>query len=218
MLLHPINTMVLTVKGLLVGLIASAPMGPVGVLTVRRTLNKGRWFGLVTGLGAVVSDLLYALLTALGMHAVMEFFRSSPSVRYFKLVGVVVLFLFGLFTYLSPPDETVMPSRRLGTLANNALTGFLAAISNPLIIVLFIAVFDSVGFIQPEYGAEYIFGFAAIAVGACLWWFSLTAAVNRVRLRFNMQSVIRMNKAIGVLVMLAALVGLVYTLYIIGGT
>ena len=58
MLLNPINTMVLVVKGLIVGIIASAPMGPVGVLAVRRTLNKGRWYGFVTGLGAVVSDLL----------------------------------------------------------------------------------------------------------------------------------------------------------------
>ena len=53
MLLHPINTLALVAKGLIVGLIASAPMGPVGVLAVRRTLNKGRWYGFVTGLGSV---------------------------------------------------------------------------------------------------------------------------------------------------------------------
>lgn len=215
MLLNPINTMVLVVKGLIVGIIASAPMGPVGVLAVRRTLNKGRWYGFVTGLGAVVSDLLYAILTALGMRAVMEFFSNSPSVDYFKLGGSIMLFLFGLYTYKARPHDVTSPSHSRGTLANNMLTGFLVSISNPLVIVLFIALFDSVGFIRPEYGLEYIFGFAAIVVGACLWWFCLSGAIDRVRMRFRLSSVVRLNRAIGILVMLAALAGFAYTLYYI---
>ena len=66
----------LTVKGLLIGIVASAPMGPVGVLTIQRTLNKGRWFGLVTGLGAALSDIIYALMTGVGMSFVIEFIEN----------------------------------------------------------------------------------------------------------------------------------------------
>ena len=54
-------------KGILIGIIASAPMGPVGILCIQRTLNKGRWFGFITGVGAAVSDFIYALIVGLGM-------------------------------------------------------------------------------------------------------------------------------------------------------
>ena len=58
-----VDLMELALKGILIGIIASAPMGPVGVLTIQRTLKKGRWYGLVTGLGAAVSDIIYAMVT-----------------------------------------------------------------------------------------------------------------------------------------------------------
>ena len=61
------NILDIVFKGMLIGIIASAPMGPVGVLCVQRTLNKGRWFGFVTGVGASVSDMIYAGITGLGM-------------------------------------------------------------------------------------------------------------------------------------------------------
>ena len=64
-------------KGLLIGIVASAPMGPVGVLCVQRTLNKGRWYGFVTGCGAALSDLIYALITGLGMSFVFDYLTSS---------------------------------------------------------------------------------------------------------------------------------------------
>ena len=60
------------VKGLIIGVLVSAPMGPVGILCVQRTLNKGRWYGFVTGIGATASDLFYALITGVGMSFVMD--------------------------------------------------------------------------------------------------------------------------------------------------
>ena len=64
-LLSQISTLEIIVKGVLIGLVASAPMGPVGVLCVQRTLNKGRVYGLVTGTGAAFSDIIYALITGI---------------------------------------------------------------------------------------------------------------------------------------------------------
>ena len=63
-------------KGMLIGIIASAPMGPIGVVCVQRTLNKGRWFGFVTGIGAAFSDMIYALLSVVGMGLVMDFISN----------------------------------------------------------------------------------------------------------------------------------------------
>ena len=149
----------------------------------------------------------------MGMHAVMEFYSNSPMVGYIKLVGCVMLFLFGLYTYKARPYEMAAPGQGRGTLWHNMLTGFLVAISNPLIIILFIVLFESVGFVEPEYKFEYIFGFAAIAAGAVLWWFTLSGAIDKVRARFQLSSVLRLNKAIGILVMLAAVASFAYTLY-----
>ena len=89
----------LTVKGLIVGMVASAPMGPVGVLCIQRTLNKGRWYGLVTGLGAAVSDILYAIITGVGMSFVIEFIENPRTMYVLQLVGSVLLFVFGYYTY-----------------------------------------------------------------------------------------------------------------------
>ena len=71
-------------KGILIGMIASAPMGPVGVLCVQRTLNKGRWYGFVTGIGAAVSDIIYAGITGLGMSLVMDFVNNQQNKFYLQ--------------------------------------------------------------------------------------------------------------------------------------
>ena len=59
-------------KGIIIGVVVSAPMGPVGVLCIQRTLNKGRWYGFVTGIGASISDIIYALLTGYGMSFIFD--------------------------------------------------------------------------------------------------------------------------------------------------
>ena len=93
----------LVVKGMLIGVIVSAPLGPVGVMCIRRTLNKGRWHGFLTGLGASVSDLVYALVTAYGMSFVFDFINDARTMFILQVVGSVLLFIFGLHTFRSYP-------------------------------------------------------------------------------------------------------------------
>lgn len=66
-------------KGILIGIVASAPMGPVGVLCIQRTLNKGRWYGFVTGVGATVSDFIYALITGFGMSFIVDIINNTQN-------------------------------------------------------------------------------------------------------------------------------------------
>lgn len=73
----PINILDFIFKGMLIGMIASAPMGPVGILCVQRTLNKGRWYGFATGLGAAISDIIYAGIAGFGMSFVMDFITND---------------------------------------------------------------------------------------------------------------------------------------------
>ena len=82
------------VKGFIIGVVVSAPLGPVGVLCIQRTLNKGRWYGFVTGLGASLSDIAYALLTGYGMSFVSDYINKGSF--YLQLLGSVMLLVFGI--------------------------------------------------------------------------------------------------------------------------
>lgn len=213
MWIEPVNAIDLAVRGMVVGIVASAPMGPVGVLTLQRTLNKGRWFGFVTGVGAAVSDLIYALITGLGMSFILDFIERPSTILYLKIMGGIMLFCFGLYTYLSKPAPLHKPSGNLGSLWHNMLTGFVITISNPLIIFLFIALFSRFGFIVPDHPVEQAFGYVGLLTGALVWWFSLSTALHKVGRRVNMGTISVLNRLLGLLVMVASVVGLFYTLF-----
>ena len=96
MWIQPVDTLELVVKGIFVGAIASAPMGPVGVLIVQRTLKKGRWYGFVTGVGAAISDLVYAVITGVGMAMVLDLIERPSNLYWLKVIGGFMLFCFGI--------------------------------------------------------------------------------------------------------------------------
>ena len=213
MWIQHVDAIDLAFKGLVIGVVASAPLGPVGVLTVQRTLNKGRWYGFVTGLGAAASDIVYALLTGLGMSFVMDFVGRPRNMYMLQLAGAVMLFVFGLSTYKSNPAKAVHPSSgRLGTLWHNALTGFLVTLSNPLIVFLFVALYARFAFVVPGHPLEQGMGYLAIVAGAIGWWFGLTYSINKVRNKFDIRGIVWLNRTIGVVVMVVSLLGFYFTL------
>lgn len=104
-----IGMLEMLVRGVLIGILSSAPMGPVGVLTVQRTLLKGRKYGFITGMGAAFSDFVYALLTGIFMGFAMSFAESPWAVRWLRLLGSVVLFVLGMYFYVWKPAPAVKP-------------------------------------------------------------------------------------------------------------
>ena len=109
------------VKGFIIGVVVSAPLGPVGVLCIQRTLNKGRWYGFVTGLGASLSDIAYALLTGYGMSFVFDYINKN--IFYLQLLGSVMLLLFGIYTFRSNPVQSIRPaSSSKGSYFHNFIT------------------------------------------------------------------------------------------------
>lgn len=211
--IEPVSAIDLVVRGMVVGVVASAPMGPVGVLTVQRTLNKGRWYGFATGIGAAISDLLYALVTGLGMSFVMDFMERPTTVLYFKLFGSILLFCFGAYTYYTKPAEPHKASGKLGSLWHNMFTGFVITVSNPLIVILFLALFARAGFVVPDHPVEQAFGYMGVVTGAVVWWLCLTTALNKLGSRFDMGTIKLLNRLLGLLVMAGSSVGFFYTLF-----
>ncbi len=199
----------LLVKGFVVGVVVSAPLGPVGVLCIQRTLNKGRWYGFVTGLGAALSDIGYALLTGYGMSFMDEFLTRNQILL--QIIGSVMLFVFGVYTFRSNPVQSIRPvSSTPGTYLHNFVTAFFVTLSNPLIIFLFIGLFARVSFVMPGSPLGFqLVGYWAILAGAVTWWLLLTYFVNKVRTQFNLRGIWVLNRVIGVLVMVMSVVGLV---------
>ena len=204
-------------KGMLIGIIASAPMGPVGVLCVQRTLNKGRWYGFITGVGAAISDMIYAAIAGYGMSFVMDFLNNQQTRMYLQIVGSVLLFIFGLWTWRSDPTKKLHKSGNTkGTLWHNGLTAFLVTFSNPLIIFLFLASYAQFAFVMPNHPFEMFVGFMSIVAGALVWWYGLTWLIDKVRGKFDSNGIRLINQVIGSIVMLCSvlmLLGTVTNLY-----
>ena len=194
---------------MLIGMVASAPMGPVGILCVQRTLNKGRWYGFVTGIGAAVSDIIYAGITGFGMAFVMDFVNNDQNKFYLQIIGSVLLLAFGVYTYRSDPTRNMRQSGvQRGSFWYNTWTAFLVTFSNPLIIFLFMALFAQFAFVIPDHPFEMFIGFASIVGGALLWWYGLSWLVDKIRTIFNAQGIRIINRIIGAVVIIFSFVSL----------
>ena len=201
-------------KGLLIGIISSAPMGPVGILCIQRTLNKGRWYGFVTGIGAAISDTIYALIVGLGMSFIMKPLQNPTYQLILQISGSVRLLLFGIYCFKSNPmKKRHQSSNTKGYIFHNGLTAFLVTISNPLIIFLFMATFAQFALVQPDRPFEMIVGFACIPAGALLWWYGLTWLVDKIRGKFDVNGVLIINKVIGSVVILFSIIVLLGTIF-----
>lgn len=218
-----ISIVEIVLKGIIIGIIVSAPMGPVGVMCIRRTLNKGRWHGFMTGIGASVSDLVYATITALGMSFVFDFINNAHNMFVLQVVGSILLFFFGLHTFRTNPHSyRANPMDKLGSypvtkskLAYNFATGFVLAISNPLVILMFVALFARMSFVLPELDfAERVAGYASIWMGAVVWWFAITWLVDKLGSRFDVRGIWLLNRVIGSAVMIFGILGIAYTLIV----
>lgn len=219
--LHPIMTsffqidlFAMILKGILIGIIASAPMGPVGILCIQRTLNKGRWYGFMTGVGAAMSDIVYAVFTGFGMSFVMDIISNPRNKFYLQIGGSILLLIFGVYTFLSDPTRAIRkgPHKR-GSLLHNTFTAFLVTFSNPLIIFLFMSTFALFAFVIPHHPLEMILGFTSIVFGALLWWYGLTWVIYKVGNKFDETGILIINRIIGTLVVIFSIVCIIGTAF-----
>jgi threonine/homoserine/homoserine lactone efflux protein len=206
-----ISILEIVIKGMVIGIVASAPMGPVGVLCVQRTLNKGRVYGLVTGVGAAFSDILYALLTGYGLSFLYDLISNESALYWLQLIGASIMFIFGVHTYrTNPMAKSRKVSHNKSNILNNGITGFFITLSNPTIILLFLALFTPFNFMLPEqtFFMQFI-GYISIFGGALLWWFFITYVVSKLRTRFDDRGIQIINRIIGGAVMAGSFIGAV---------
>lgn len=207
------NLLYVMIRGFAIGVLISAPMGPIGMLVIQRTLNKGRWPAFFTGIGASVSDMFYCILTGAGIAFITDFISAQQLIL--QIVGSVVLAIFGCYLFRKNPARAL--NKPLAPVANtywkDAVSGFLLTVSNPLILFFIIGLFARFNFLLPEFRYyHYIMGYVSIALGALAWWFLITFLVDKMRAHFNVRSLYLINRIIGSLLVLFAIVGLITSL------
>ncbi len=192
-----------------IGIILSAPMGPIGILCIQRTMNNGRNSGFFTGVGAAASDLFYCLLVGLGISLVTDFIADHVNVL--QIIGSLILIIYAVYMIIHNPVSQIRENiDQRDDRWRDMVTGFLFTLSNPLIMFLIIPLFARFGFPLPEYKFYHIIiGYAFIVVGALLWWSVITFFVDKVRTHFNIRSMWLINRIIGSIILALSLYGLV---------
>lgn len=197
-------------RGLVLGFAIAAPVGPIGVLCIRRTLAHGRAAGLVSGLGAATADALYGVVAALGLTAVSGLLIGAQS--WLRLAGGLFLLYLGARTFAAPPaEQAARTSGGLG-LTGAYLSTFLLTITNPATILSFLAVFAGLGLAagagtaaDTRFAATLV---AGVFLGSALWWLLLSSGVSLLRARLDSRALAWVNRASGGIIAAFGLVAL----------
>ena len=189
----------LAARGAVFGVAIAAPVGPIAVLLIRRTLTRGRAVGFASGLGAATADLTYGLLVALGLTAVTE--RLVSAERGLQAVGGVVLLALGVRTLRSTPSAEEVPDVTRRGLAGAYASTYALTLTNPATIVSFLAVFASVGVVASAgSSADALTIAAGVAAGSAAWQLMLCTVVSLLRGRLTEPRVRQVNLLSGLVI------------------
>jgi threonine/homoserine/homoserine lactone efflux protein len=192
-------------EGILIGGAVSVPLGPLGMLCVQRTVNKNWEAGLLSGLGIAIADTLYAVIAGFSLSIIIEFIRGYEF--YFKIIGLLVLVLLGIYTFNSNPTKEIRKYKRRGSsYVQDFITTFLIALTNPLAIFAFLAIFSGYSIVlKLSQWVEALMMIAGIFIGATFWWIVLTGFTNLFRHKFTINTLEWANKIIGIGIIVIAL-------------
>jgi len=184
-------------KGLVIGLSIAAPVGPIGLLCIRRSLEQGRIAGLVTGLGAATADAAYGCVAGFGLTAVSGFLLAH--VAWLRAGGGIALCYLGARTFLAAPAQGAAQAGA-GGLVPAYVSTLLLTLANPMTILSFVAVFAGFGLAaSPSYPAAATL-VAGVFVGSGLWWLFLSTSVSLLRERIGTGWMLAVNRVSGAVI------------------
>ena len=194
------------IKGIIVGFLASIPLGPVGVLSIQRTINKGRRSGVFSGMGAATVDSFYALVAVFGLTFIIDFIVEQQF--YIQLIGGGVLVFLGVKIFRTNPIRQIRRHRRKkNRLIEDYFSVLLLTLSNPLAVFLFIAAFAGVGMVGSHSSSfKTSFIILGVFIGAMTWWLALTFFINIFRKKFRLKQLWWINKIAGLVIIVFGVV------------
>jgi len=174
----------LFVQGVVLGFSIAAPVGPIGVLCIRRTLQNGFKSGLASGLGAASADAVYGAIAAAGLTLAADFLVKQQA--WLGVLGGAFLLFLGVRTFRSPPPEADGGDTEENKLGGDYLSTFFLTLSNPITIFSFMALFGGL-----SVGSGSVFKASAFVLvlgvfsGSALWWLALSTGVSLLRNRLS---------------------------------
>ncbi len=187
-------------KGMLIGLMVSVPLGPMGVLIIQKTLQKGALAGFIAGMGAACADLFYATVAAFGLGFVINIIQTHELVL--QIIGGIFLIIVGLKIYFDNPLKQIRMKKRVSKtgLLGDFLTLFFLTVSNPVAIVVFMAVFAGASVFgdEPSFRIE-LFVLTGVLADK-VYHHTLSALVNIFRRKFRLRVLITINRVSGVII------------------
>ncbi|MDD3568560.1 MAG: LysE family transporter [Bacteroidales bacterium] len=190
----------LLIKGIIVGLLASIPLGPIGIICIQRTINKGKLSGFLSGMGAASADTVFAAIAGFSLSFIISFIQEQQVL--FQAVGGLIVFGLGIkIFYTNPVKQLRRHKRKQNNLLEDYLSVLLVTITNPLAVFLFIALFASLGVVvEGENILLSLVATSGVFIGAILWWYILTTLVNIFRDKFRLKQLWWINKLSGAVI------------------
>src|SRR5262245_25776096 len=195
------------VRGLVIGFSIAAPVGPIGVLCIRRTLADGRGTGLAVGLGAAAADAVYGAVAGFGLTAVSALLVSQQGLL--RLVGGLFLCYLGVRTLLTRPAAHAARAGGAGLLGAFVAT-FGLTLANPATILSFVAVFAGLGIAGAGSWRDATVLVGGVFLGSALWWLLLSGVVGAVRSRLNLAALRWVNRVSGLVLLVFGMTALAW--------
>ncbi|WNZ22937.1 LysE family transporter [Leptolyngbya sp. NK1-12] len=195
-------------RALIIGLSIAAPVGPIGILCIRRALAEGWLVGLVTGLGAATADAIYGAIAGFGLTFISMFLVNQAG--WLRLIGGLFLCYLGIKTMRSKPTKAAATVERSGKglFAAYSSTVFLT-LTNPATIISFVAVFAGLGLAtnQADYASAAVL-VMGVFLGSALWWLMLSSSVSLFRAHFNPNRLKWLNRISGLILLVFGIIAL----------
>ncbi|MDP4103582.1 MAG: LysE family transporter [Bacillota bacterium] len=194
------------IKGLIIGFSIAAPVGPIGVLCIRRTLEHGRFIGFVSGLGAATADGLYGMIAGFGLTLITNFLIGQQ--LWIHFIGAMFLSYLGVKIFFSRPSNVSAEAKGNKPFTAYASTFFLT-ITNPVTILSFIAIFSGLGITNNDKTTLGLFLVLGVFLGSALWWLLLSSIAGIVANRMKNFSLSFVNRISGLILLSFGLYGLI---------
>lgn len=202
----------LVLSGVVMGLIAAVPIGPVNLICIRRSFAFGPVNGFMSGLGAALGDGVFAAITGFGLTWIAQLIEGYGTV--IELIGGALLVWFGARTFLAPPLPRLEDSADSGAtnLVRAMASTFALTVTNPATLLAFTAMFASLGGLAGGAGSYLDAGFVVAGVigGSTGWWLALTTLIGLYHTRIDEKVTRSINKGSGSLVVAFGLIVLVH--------
>jgi threonine/homoserine/homoserine lactone efflux protein len=190
-------------KGIAIGFLMAIPIGPIGIMCIRKTLTEGRLSGLIIGLGAATADLFYGCVAVFGLTVISD--TLSDQRIWIRIVGGALLFFLGIKTFRAQPKDPKLKISGSGRL-RSYFTVVVLTLTNPLTIFAFIAVFAAFGLGNGLSFFSAVVLVAGVFIGSCLWFFLLTSGTILFRKKLDLVGLKWVNKIAGILIIISGLI------------